>query len=370
MPTLPNMGIVTPTLGGDSGAWDDKLNAALALLDAHDHTSGKGARVPTSGISINADLAFGGYAATGFGSIEFNAVAALAAGSKRLFVNNSDNELYWRTNAGTNVKLTSGTSINTTLVGGIVGDYSTVGAEVAFDDANDRYTFKQQGSPKTWARMASGEVRIFETSTSESVYIGLAAPAALGASYTATFPTALPGSTALMQISSAGQISFSNTTTGTIVAGDFRYTGSVGITLPASLILDRLGDHTKATGGTSLATNRLTISTSTNPLVWPLSVRSGDRITGYNVLFQKNTNNTNTVTTRLYMTDGTSGTETALGAGVSNSLNAPGFTNNEEAGLTIDIVEDNQYYLVFTPGGGVTPAADVLYNALLSISRP
>ena len=38
MPTLPNMSLITPTLGGDTGEWDDKINAALALIDAHDHS--------------------------------------------------------------------------------------------------------------------------------------------------------------------------------------------------------------------------------------------------------------------------------------------------------------------------------------------
>lgn len=216
MTTLPNMGVILPTLGGDSGDWDDKLNAGITLIDAHDHTSGKGTQVPSAGININADLSFAGNAATALGKAAFSAVTALVSGSKTLFVSSSDNELYWRTNAGTNVKLTSGTTINTSLVGGIVGDYTAVGAEVAFNDANDRYTFKQN-SATGWARLASGEVRIFETGTSESVYVGLAAPAALGASYTLTLPTALPGSTLLAQCDSSGNITFSNTVVNSVV---------------------------------------------------------------------------------------------------------------------------------------------------------
>lgn len=211
MATLPNMNIILPTLRQDSGQWDNKLNAALTLVDAHDHTSGKGPRVPTAGININADLAFGGFGPTGLGKAAFNAVTPLAAGSKTLFVSSSDNELYWRSNGGTNVKLTSGSTVNISLVGGIAGDYSSVGAEVAYDDANNRYTFKQQGSPKPWARIASGPVRIYEFNTTDTVYVELAVDAALAASYTLTLPAALPGSTLLCQVSSAGVVSFSNT---------------------------------------------------------------------------------------------------------------------------------------------------------------
>ena len=56
MPTLPNMSLITPTLGGDSGTWDDKINAALGLVDAHDHTSGKGVAIVSAALNINADV--------------------------------------------------------------------------------------------------------------------------------------------------------------------------------------------------------------------------------------------------------------------------------------------------------------------------
>lgn len=208
MPTLPNMGLITPTLGADKGVWDDKINAMAGQIDAHDHTAGKGLKITPAAMTINADLPFGGNAATGLGKVAFTAVTALAAGLTTLFVNTADGELYWRTAGGANVKLTAGSSINTTLVGGIVGDYTSVGAEVAFDDANDRYTFKQQGSPHTWAVMASGEVRIYETGTSESVYVGQKAPAALAASYAVTWPLALPAAAQPLVSAADGTLSF------------------------------------------------------------------------------------------------------------------------------------------------------------------
>jgi len=209
MPTLPNMSLITPTLGGDSGTWDDKINACFVLIDSHDHTPGKGVKVPVAGLNINDNISLAGsYALQNIYSLDFSAVSAPNTGTKRLFVSSSDNELYWRTNSGSNVKLTLGTSINTTLVGGIVGDYSSVGAEVAFDDANKRYTFKDQSSPsKKWARLASGPVRIYEYNTTESVYVEHAVDAALAASYTVTWPAALPASTLPLQISAAGVVS-------------------------------------------------------------------------------------------------------------------------------------------------------------------
>lgn len=212
MPTLPNMGLETPVAGADSGTWDDKINASFVKVDDHDHTSSKGLRITPAAMNINADLSVAGFSITSLGKLSFSEIAAPIAGSKNLFVSSVDHELYWRSNAGANVKLTSGASINTSLVGGIVGDYASVGAEVAFDDANKRYTFKDQTSPsKKWARLASGPVRIFEYNTTESVYVEHAVDAALAAAYTVTWPAALPGAQTIVQISSAGAVSFSNT---------------------------------------------------------------------------------------------------------------------------------------------------------------
>lgn len=212
MPTLPNMNLITPAQGGDRGTWDDKINACFVQIDAHNHTSGKGVRVPVAGLNIDTDINMGSKGLTSLGRAAFAEITALTTGARTLFVSSSDHELYWRTNAGTNVKLTNGASINTSLVGGIVGDYASVGAEVAFVDANKVYTFKDQSSPtKKWARLASGPVRIYEYNSTDSVYVEHAVDATLAASYTATWPAALPGSQTLVQIGASGVVSFSNT---------------------------------------------------------------------------------------------------------------------------------------------------------------
>jgi hypothetical protein len=231
MTTLPQMGLVLPTRGAPgSGLWADAIDAMMALIDAHTHQTGSGALIRPAAIGINGDLTFAGNGATNLGKAAFTAVTALAAGSKTLFVSSSDNELYWRsnggTNGGTNVKLTSGSTLNVAgFAGGIGGDYTGVSAALNYDDANTRYTMKQGGGT-TWARIASGDLRLHETGTSESFYVGIAAPAALAGAYTITLPTAAPGSTQLVQMAASGQMSFSNTVTNLITA-------SAGVTCTA-----------------------------------------------------------------------------------------------------------------------------------------
>lgn len=203
MATHPNMGLVDPTRGAlGEGIWHDAIDANSAIIDAHDHTSSKGARVPSAGIDINADLTFDGlYAPINLHRLTFSSIISITE-NKSLFVLNADNELYWRSNTGANVKLTSGNALNVAaFTGGFGGDYVT-SAAAAYDAAGARFTFKK--STGEWTRIASSDVRLFEHGSTESVYVALTAPAALGSSYTITMPTALPSSKQPMQIDASG----------------------------------------------------------------------------------------------------------------------------------------------------------------------
>jgi hypothetical protein len=215
MTTLPNMSLVLPTPGGSSGTWDDLLNAIFGLLDAHSHATGSGVLIRPAAIGINGDLTFAGFSPTNLRSLVF-AEGQAVTGVRRIYVG-ADGELYWNSNVGTAVKLTDGTTLNMSFVGGIGGDYAAVSAALDYDDSNLRYTLKQGGGT-LWARMASGEVRVYETSSTDTVYCGIAAPAALAVSYTRTLALALPGSTQLAQMSAAGVETFSNTVANLITA--------------------------------------------------------------------------------------------------------------------------------------------------------
>mgnify|MGYP001616452394 CR=1 FL=1 len=64
------------------------------------------------------------------------------------------------------------------------------------------------------------------------------------------------------------------------------------------------------------------------------------------------------------------GVETARGTGVSNNDDGPDFIVLNEGSINYTMQEDQQPYLVFTPSGSVTTAADVLYHAVVNIDRP
>jgi hypothetical protein len=260
------MGLELPTQGAPgAGVWDDVLDSNSQKTDAHDHSAGKGAPVQTAGIDINADLTFDSlYAPVNLHRITFASIVALSSSNKSLFVNTADNELYWRSNAGVNVKLTSGSTLNVAaFVGGIGGDYAAVSAALNFDDANNRYTHRGAAGTN-WARIASGDLRLFETGTTDTVFVGLAAPAALGGSYTLTMPTALPVSTLLMQMSSGGVITTSNSLASALaVTGAISSTSTISaggtISTTGSLTVDGNSTLGNAVGDTCAVSGPLTV---------------------------------------------------------------------------------------------------------------
>lgn len=220
----PNMGMILPTEDGSADVWDTILNTALTLNDAHDHTSGKGVAIPSAALNINADVSWasGGtnYAITALKAVDFTAVtaASVAGYAGAFFVNSSDSELYFRSIAGTNIKITSGTTLNVSIVGGIGGDYSSVSALLDYDDASDTYRFRQETSAavRQYAKIASADLVLREYKAAGNAVVPvnavtLKSPAALAASYTVTLPDAVPASTVLVQTTSAGVLTFTNT---------------------------------------------------------------------------------------------------------------------------------------------------------------
>lgn len=288
MTTYPNIGLVLPTRGAPgSGHWADVLDSNTALLDAHDHQSGRGLPIRSAALTIDGNVSFNtSWAITALNRVTFASVAAPAV-NKSVWVadgtgGTTANELYWTTNTGANVKLTSGTTLNVgAFVGGIGGDYTSVGAQLNYDDAGKRYTLKEgTGDANGWARVACGGLRLIEFNTTETVFVGQVAPAALAVSYTMTWPTALPGSTLLQQVDNTGQIIWSNTVQAVTFdtnqnvtlqgTGEIKH-GNRTLTLAAVIGALSSGTFTVATDGSV---------TSTASGAWnvPVPLLQGDRV--------------------------------------------------------------------------------------------
>jgi len=111
MATTENMqlvlGVVSETLGPE---WAELINEAFELVDAHDHSDGKGVLITPAGLNINEALDMNNQ------RLENLALAALQALSSANTsyagsIHRVGSNLYWINGAGVAVQITSGSSV-------------------------------------------------------------------------------------------------------------------------------------------------------------------------------------------------------------------------------------------------------------------
>lgn len=103
MAITPNMSLDKPTPSVDAGpAWATRVNADLDLVDAHDHSTGKGTKVTPAGLNVNVDLPMGGKRLTASGGIVFQAVGTI--GNQQLYSDGTN--LFYQDGAGILMQLT------------------------------------------------------------------------------------------------------------------------------------------------------------------------------------------------------------------------------------------------------------------------
>jgi hypothetical protein len=215
--TLPTVGPVAA--GGTAGpTWATQLRAALdEKLDSHDHTTGKGKKVPIAGISFNSDIDVEEYSLIDVKRMGLKSqTASLASVGNKNSIYVKDGELYYISSSGVNVQITAGAGLNLTSLGTIGGDFSTSDATVTYSDTSKSFLFKQD-SGKT-ADIAAGSLFIYEN-IAGGKYSKFQSPDALSSNLSYTLPSALPASVTLPMLSStAGILSFGKITTSMLTA--------------------------------------------------------------------------------------------------------------------------------------------------------
>lgn len=366
MPGTPNMNLVLPTDHDSKDVWGVILATSFGLVDAHDHTTGKGVKVPAGALNINADVSWssGGlqYALTDLRAIDFSPQPAsgMTALAGALFLNSTDSELYYRTTAGTNVKFTNGAALNVAaFTGGIGGDYAAAGALVVFDDATDSYWFQQQvgAAVRQYARMRSADVDLYEFKANPAAgvptnRVRLASPAALAASYAITFPGALPASTRPVLLSSAGLIS---------APAPVSITRGFG----CALAQPTATGGPAATFGTTGSRPLISLGVSGGATYLPLLVNPGETITAWTVYLQK-TSAAGTISAFAFDHGIAADSATAMGT-QTNGANNPGPITLGATGLSV-VVVDSHDYVAEIFGGGTT--GDAILGYTVTVTPP
>lgn len=111
----PNMNLTLPTVSVTIGpAWATQLNAAITLVDSHDHSSGKGVQITPSGLNINADLDVQENNVDDARSYRMASQSStLGTASDVRSIYSYNGNLYYNNSSGTAVQITNGGTVNT-----------------------------------------------------------------------------------------------------------------------------------------------------------------------------------------------------------------------------------------------------------------
>lgn len=208
-----NMGMPVPVVGVESGpAWSIDINACLAILDQHDHTTGNGVAISPSGLNINSDLTMASNNLTALRSVRFTAQGSplgLAADLGCIYESGVD--LYYNDGNGNQVRITQS--------GGVAGTAGSIGSLTS--PASATYVagstkFVWQSAANTPANMDNGSV-IIRNIVANSKGLTLDPPAAMGSDYTITLP-ALPASQKIMTLDASGNMTAPYSVDGTTIA--------------------------------------------------------------------------------------------------------------------------------------------------------
>lgn len=128
--TTTNMMMILPTVSVQLGPqWAEDLNVALSNnIDAHDHTSGKGVKIPTAGLNINDDLDLQTNDLINLRSSQYINSVSTIPDVRSIYV--SSGNLYYNNNAGTPIQITSGSNINVGALNLNIWDYLNVNSNL------------------------------------------------------------------------------------------------------------------------------------------------------------------------------------------------------------------------------------------------
>lgn len=215
--STPNMNMTLPVVGVTAGPlYATQINAALTVIDGHDHGPSSGVQITPSGLDINSDLSMGSNDLTDIRTTRFTAQPSALAGVSPdlacLYV--VGNNLYYNDGAGNQIAMTASGSI-AGAAGNITGLVAP--ASVTYTGGgNPNYKF--MSTALISANLDAASLIIRNPGVTATYALTLQAPT-LASNFSITLPP-LPASTSFMQIDSSGVVTASVATSLGITSGN------------------------------------------------------------------------------------------------------------------------------------------------------
>lgn len=392
MANTPNMDLNLPVVSLTLGPqWASELNAALELVDSHDHTTNNGVRIPTAGIQLNADLTFNSFAATELDRTSYTDQIAALTDLRSIYTVNGD--LYYTNTAGDQVKITAGNALNSTP--GAISGLGDGGSSGVYYNDTDTLSFYYESTAQAKLDISTVQIHPYEvgpgpsfTPVAHPEYIALTAPTSLAASYDLTLPAATPSRTLPLTVDVTGQMIY-GFAAGTAADPSLAFTGDLNTGIynsAADNLAITTGGTARFTVGTSGITNTLPLYSPIGSAGTPTYSFAGDLNTG---IYASNademsfstggtsrlTVNTSTFTVGLPMV----GQSTITAQGVIQAPNGSGsapsytFTSDPDTGLyrqglnSFGLTAGGTVQLTAVPGG-MTAFTPFVVNSSITAS--
>lgn len=197
-----NLPIPIPTVTeGAQYAYDEQ--SCFNAIDAHNHTTGQGAQIPTGGLNINANLPMNNYGLLNTQLVNLQAQGSISTNGSLFRISD---DLYFKDGAGNNVRITQSGSVAVSGAIGFTGLPSGT-ASASYSAPAQSFIFESATNTPANVDMASAIIRPL-SANANGITIG--APALLPADYSLELPSALPAITSLAQINATGLIDYAN----------------------------------------------------------------------------------------------------------------------------------------------------------------
>jgi hypothetical protein len=270
-----------PAVGDPFATAAPQITTALTTLETELER-----KVVPADMSMSADLSFlvGGtnYRTKDLlaSSCVLNAAALSATTYPRsVYTTGTDGDLYFNDGANRQVRITNAGALNISSTGAITSTgspaYGSSGVELRWDGADLEFEARAGSGADAYADIRLDDDVINDGSGN---FVRLTAQA-MAADYTLTLPSAVPGSTQLVQMSSAGTLTASNTVANAATFSSTVATGALTVT-GAATVSTTLGVTSNATVGGTLGVTGATTLSSTLGVTGAATLSSTLGVTG------------------------------------------------------------------------------------------